>query len=821
MRAASPCLLSFALLLSATGAAAAPASFEAFDKSIAATKQAMMSNPEHALSSAMAAVALARRLPASPRAQVAIGTAEWLHGEALIGMNRLAEAGPIVDRTLAAVARDAPNTKLHGDLLRSHGAIAAAGGHVLAALRDYQRAHEVFRAAGVARSQAIALQDIGAIYWDAGDYKRTLQYYEQSAEVFSGDATLTLTMHNNRAQVFYKERRYTEAAAAYRAALVEAKKLGSPLLQVRILTNLAGSEADAGHLRSARAAADQAMALARHGEAAGWKPFVYGIAARIALDEGDLPRAQALIARSFAGVDLQHSEMLFRDYHHTAARLFEQLGDAGQALAHLKAFQRLDSEAQALTASAASQLLAARFDFTNQNLKISHLKQGQLERDVQLARQRGRLSSLALAALAIIAGLLAVGFVSLRRSRNATRDANAVLSEVNTRLEGALKAKTDFLATTSHEIRTPLNGILGMTQVLLADGRIAGDVRERIEVVQGAGETMKALVDDILDVAKIESGRLTVTEAPTDLRRLLVDVSRLWTGHAERKQLALVVDVEAAPDRLLTDGPRVRQIVFNLLANALKFTHAGEVALYAQVDRDEHGQEQVCIAVTDTGIGIAADQQETIFEAFSQIDGGVTRQFGGTGLGLAICRNLARALGGDVTVDSVPGEGSRFTLRVPVKQAIAAVEATHEPVSMWGQASFLIVGRDPVGLVMTRMAIAAEGARTDATADLAAAVATIGAGAITHVVCDVAAADGSEPLLALRTLIAAADAAGARVTLLADPTGAVPIAQLMLLGAMQIIVTPTDDEVLIAALASLYGDDPEPFVAPAMLGLAA
>ena len=784
------------LALLPAAVAAAPADFAAFDRSVAATKQAMMADPEHALASATTAVALAHRLPDGTQGRTAIATAEWLHGEALIMMNRIGEARPIVERTLADVERTAPNSKLHGDLLRSHGAVLAAGGNVLGALRDFHRAFDVFRNAGVPRSQAIALQDIGAIYWDAKDYQRTLDYYQQSAEVFSGDPALTLSSHNNRGQVFYKQKRYPEAANEFRAALERARALGSPLLQARILTYLARSEAEGGRLRSAQSAIDQAMLLTRNGEAAGWQPFVYGVAARVALDRGDLVRAQALIARTFAGVDLTKTEMEFRNEHAVAARIYEASDDDHAALAHTKAVQRLDTEAQTLTASVASQLTAASFDSANQKVNIARLKQGQLQRDVELARQRARLTSGALAALGTIVALLGIGFVSIRRSRNATRAANTVLNEVNVRLEGALKAKTEFLATTSHEIRTPLNGILGMTQVLLADRHVAGDVRERLEVVQGAGETMKALVDDILDVAKMESGRLTVSE----------DVAA--------KGLTLTVDVDAAPDRLVTDGARVRQIVFNLMANALKFTSAGDVALRARVQDAE-----VVVTVSDTGIGIAADQHETIFEAFRQVDGGTTRQFGGTGLGLAICRSFARALGGDVTLASAIGAGSCFTLRLPLRQADAPTADAASTASPFAGTRLLVVEPDPVAAALLRMTLVAEGASTVAVTDVDAAVAALIEGGVTHVVCAAAAAGGS--VEALRPMIEAADAAGAPVSLLVDSGGPVSVASLMLLGATQIIVRPLDPDQLTAAVATLCSGAPDPFVAPHLLDRAA
>ena len=161
--------------------------------------------------------------------------------------------------------------------------------------------------------------------------------------------------------------------------------------------------------------------------------------------------------------------------------------------------------------------------------------------------------------------LLLFGYIKIRA-------ANRRLSISNVALEKALKAKTEFLATTSHEIRTPLNGILGMTQVILHDPAVAGPLRERIQVVHGAGETMKVLVDDILDVAKMETGQIIIDRAEMDLRTVLSDAIRLWSGQARGKGLALDLDLADCPPRIVEDETRLRQILFNLLSNAIKFT---------------------------------------------------------------------------------------------------------------------------------------------------------------------------------------------------------------------------------------------------------
>jgi signal transduction histidine kinase len=346
------------------------------------------------------------------------------------------------------------------------------------------------------------------------------------------------------------------------------------------------------------------------------------------------------------------------------------LGDDHLALAHLKAFKRLDDEARTVAASTNAALMSAQFDFANQTTRIAQLKAGQLQRDVQLARSRNVITTVLLIGFVLIAILLAVSVLWIRRSRNEVRAANGKLSLANHALEKALTARTEFLATTSHEIRTPLNGILGMTQVMLSERKLDPDLREKIALVHGAGEAMRALVDDILDIAKIETDGVTLNPVEFDFPQLCQETAQLWTARAKGKGIELNWDTAEAPDRIVEDAGRLRQILFNLLSNAIKFTQAGTVSLVTRVDQGANGEELV-LAVTDTGIGIPADKLEEIFESFRQVDSSTTRNFEGTGLGLAICRRLAQAMGGDVGVESVLGEGSTITVRLPLVRAAA------------------------------------------------------------------------------------------------------------------------------------------------------
>ena len=805
-------------------------SFAAFEASVEKTKDAMMGDPAEALKTAKEAVALAEKLPASKQATVAKATAGWLLGEALIGTNAPDQASITISHALANVQKSAPNTKLHGDLLRSRGAISAMKGDMLAALRDYQAAYQAFFAAKIARSEAMALQDIGQIYWEAGDYKRVLEYLNQSAEAYSGDPIITLTAHNDRGEVFRKLGKHVEAAKEYRAALEMARKLDSPMLEARILTNLAGSEADAGRLQTAQAAADRAMTLVIQNDVEGWRPFVLGIRAKVAVLLGQKDQAAFLFAKAFEGVDLAKSDMLFREYHQSAAQLYEQIGDQDKALAHLKAFQRLEEEGYRLTASTASQLVAAEFDFANQKLKISQLKEEKLKRDIQIERQKTTARTtlfLAIGGAALIVfGLILAGFFQMRKSRNQIRSANDSLSEANTSLEKALQAKTEFLAMTSHEIRTPLNGILGMTQVLLADREVDTKIRERIEVVNSAGETMRALVDDILDVAKMESGELTITREKTELHGILRETGRLWADQAEAKQIALTIDIEAAPARILSDGGRIRQMMFNVMSNAIKFTDSGSVALVAKTETDADGGEHLLLSVADTGIGIAEDQHQQIFESFKQVDGGLSRKFGGTGLGLAICQRLATALGGSINVESSLGQGATFTIRLPLERfggdADAKIDAAEEGPGI-ESASLLIVDANTNNIGLLGMMLGAIAGSVAVASSIDQALEKLDEQKITHIVFDAncAVVEGEHPSELFGKIVDAANERSAFLSILVAPGPKLSIADAMMAGASQVIVKPIDFDELSEALRSLYGSSPATFIAPALEAKAA
>ena len=768
---------------------------DGFEARVAAAKAAMMADPGEALTQSLGALATARAQPADPRRDEHVATAQWLQAEALIRLHRAGEAGPIIEAALPVAAAKVPNSKLHGDLTSARAKVAAAQGQAPVALDGFQQGYRIFGLAHQPRSQAMALMNIGSIYQDAGDYPKVLEYYAQAADTYPEDLALTITADNNIGRALQYEKKFDDAVAEYEKARGVARKMGSRQLEAEILTNLAAAEVAAGRLDAAQRHLDEDLAIAKLDPgAADETPFIWGVAAQAQLKRHNPAAAAQFLARTFQGVDLATSPPPFRDFHETAFEAYSQLGDDHLALAHLRAFKRLDDQARELAASTTAALMGAQFDFANQKTRIAQLKAGQLQRDIQLARAGSVIAIGLTIGATIIAILFGVSFFWIRRSRNEVRDANEALSEANAALEKALKARTEFLAATSHEIRTPLNGILGMTQVMLSRTSLDADTREKIGLVHGAGETMRALVDDILDIAKIETEGVELSRAEFDLPQLARETVALWADRARAKGLSLDLVADGAPARIVEDSGRLRQILFNLMSNALKFTEEGGVTVRIAVEEamieDPDETEHLRIAVSDTGVGIAPEKLEEVFESFRQGDASRTRAYEGTGLGLAICRKLAQAMGGDILLESTLGEGSTATLRVPLARAAVHGATGGERPQALADCRVLICDANPLTQAVVKATLAPKGRLVESVSSPAEAESAAASGRFDLLVVDAAALGGERQarLSALQRL--ARVAAPAVVVVLTPEVGEDEAGRLLGAGAVQLVKKP-------------------------------
>jgi len=273
-------------------------------------------------------------------------------------------------------------------------------------------------------------------------------------------------------------------------------------------------------------------------------------------------------------------------------------------------------------------------------------------------------------------------YVSLVRDTTAITRHEAELRDARLRAEAASRAKSAFLANMSHEIRTPMNGVVGMAE-LLTDTALSDEQRLYAETIRSSGEALLNIINDVLDFSKIEADKLTLHPEPFDLERCIHEVLILLQAGARKRRIDLILDYDLfLPTRFLADPGRMRQVLTNLVGNAVKFTEAGHVLIrVVGVDAGE-GRSQVNVTVEDTGIGIPRDQQDRIFAEFSQVDDQANRRFEGTGLGLTITRRLIEMMSGRIWVDSEPGQGSCFGFSLTLPVADDAALSQHLPIRL-------------------------------------------------------------------------------------------------------------------------------------------
>ena len=434
-------------------------------------------------------------------------------------------------------------------------------------------------------------------------------------------------------------------------------------------------------------------------------------------------------------------------------------------------------------------------------------------------------------ALTVFQSLLTIGFalIVVRQLRAAEQRGSALealamrLQEARHEAEAASRTKSAFLANMSHELRTPFQGVLGMI-ALAEDGPLNDQQAEQLRTARESARHLLTLLNDVLDVSTIENGQLKLAPAPTALHHLLSDVEALMDGPARTKGVDLRVRRDGdVPPHILADATRLKQILFNLVGNAIKFTDTGSVLLETHVEDDLAWPAALCFSVTDTGIGMNEATIARLFQRFSQGDESTSRRFGGTGLGLEISRNLARLMGGDITVTSSPGRGSCFVLRLPLLTSDAPAQAGDSVAAPLDTPPLhVLVAEDhPVNRQFLQSLLSRWGHTVTLAENGQRAVAAIEAAAPDHF--DVVLMDMHMPVLdGLR--------ATAAIRALPGPRGAVPIVALTAdvfaetrqrasaAGMTDFLAKPVQPGELQDALARLFARRPARRAAPAPAG---
>lgn len=593
-------------------------------------------------------------------------TAAWLSALQRYGQN--VRATKALDEALSELPLAKASPEARADFESAAGWISMVAGRTGEAYSHFQESYRLWAQLGDDDHAAVLLTQLAALYNAAGDAERCQKYYSAAWKKLKEkpptyDQAVVLINWSN-SYIDSTPTQAKEALPLLEKAEAVARTLGNQRLLGAVFVNKSSALIKLDRIDEAEKDAKKAKDILQTLGLTDLLSGAYGSFAEIALRRGQFDKAAGFAKRKLEANIATGQKLEVRQTHLLLAQIREAQGDYASALHHLREYVAYNDQISSQQVRSRGAIADAELKLFKRDQEIQNLVNKQATSQRLLARGRLIVLIMIVASLLLASATVVLIFLyrAQHRAKSLANERARLLKISEEKANAANRAKSEFLASLSHEIRTPLNGVLGMAQALTLD-ELAPSQQGKVETILESGKTLMALLNDVLDLSKIEAGRLEISPLECDLRNTLESLHSLWKPRAADKGLefALTID-EAAPSRLRFDPVRVRQCVSNLISNAVKFTHEGRIDVDIRAIESDENSYRVEIRVQDTGIGMSEATIAQLFSPFMQADASTTRLYGGTGLGLSITRKLARLMGGDIKVASAPGEGSTFTL---------------------------------------------------------------------------------------------------------------------------------------------------------------
>ncbi|GGO05099.1 hypothetical protein GCM10007972_02120 [Iodidimonas muriae] len=563
-----------------------------------------------------------------------------------------------------------PKSRLHADLLTAKARAHEHLGDMASALTDYFAAWGVFDALGDNEGMAAAHASGAGIYQEIGQWDNAISNYQRAlirAEQ-ADDSFLRARIINNLAYAYVTSGQAQKAYDLLMSARPLIEELNNPLVSAYVDDNIGEALVNLGRYDDALLYIERGITAA---DALGVGSLVSNAwlnMARVHEAKGALDLAVDYATRGLEQAQENRERARLRDLHGILARLYAATDDYKLAYEHQSQSQKFREAINTAEVNQLGKVLEAQMDLERKEQEIALLQRDQEISALRLASE-STWRNAALIGTFLLLGVIVGLTILLRAKARATAEAEIRSGELllaQQELEHANEVKSNILAMTSHEVRTPLNGIMGMAQVLLRAGMEPKEKRQ-VETILNSANMLLALLNDILDMSKIEAGKLDIQVETFALRDLLTDLADLWQAKANDKGVALQMQVAPnLPLHIVGDPGRIRQVLSNLISNAIKFSSHGAVRVSVCKDDTVLETPAVVFRVKDQGIGISEAHKSQLFEPFTQVETGATRTYGGTGLGLSICRHLVGLMGGQIDFVSRLGEGTDFWFALPL-----------------------------------------------------------------------------------------------------------------------------------------------------------